>query len=397
MQRHYSDWLKAYLEYSSYAEAPDHMRFWSGVSAIAGALQRKCWIEQGYFRWYPNFYIIMVAPPGVVQKTTTAGIAMNLLRKVPGVKWGPDVVTWQSLVKTFAEAKVMFEATPGQWHAQCAMTMESGEFGNLLDPQDRPMVDLFVSLWDGKQGSFRKETKGSGNDEVENPWINMIACTTPSWIAGSFPEYMIGGGFTSRCIFVYAEKKTKLVPYPILERPVDIELMEARLVTDLTLISKMTGEFKMSAGAYEWGKAWYKHHFENPAPELNNERFGGYIARKQTHIHKLAMIFCAALGDSMIITEEHLGLAERMVTDLEPAMAMVFSKVGRSELSFHAEKLMEAVKNFGPISLTEAYFKVHSFFPNVKAFDDCLSGLTKSGQIALAQAGTDFFLTMKKR
>jgi hypothetical protein len=76
------------------------------------------------------------------------------------------------------------------------------------------MVDLLVSLWDGKQGAFEKKTKGSGSDSVENPWINLIACTTPAWIAGNFPEYMIGGGFTSRCIFVYAEKKAKLVAYP---------------------------------------------------------------------------------------------------------------------------------------------------------------------------------------
>jgi hypothetical protein len=80
------------------------MYFWVGVSAIAGALRRKVWIDQAYFRWHPNMYIILVAPPGIVSKSTTASVAMRLLRRVPGIKFGPDVVTWQALVGAFAEA-----------------------------------------------------------------------------------------------------------------------------------------------------------------------------------------------------------------------------------------------------------------------------------------------------
>ena len=91
--RNYADWLKAYLKYAEATEAPQHMHFWSGVSAVAGALRRKVWIDQAYFKWYPNFYIVLVAPPGIVSKSTTVGIAMDLLRKVPGIHFGPDVVT----------------------------------------------------------------------------------------------------------------------------------------------------------------------------------------------------------------------------------------------------------------------------------------------------------------
>lgn len=389
--RHHKDWIKAYLEYSSYSEAPAHMRFWSAVSAIAGALRRKVWIDQAYFKWYPNFYIVIVAPPGVVSKTTTAGVAMALLRKVKGIKFGPDVVTWPSLVTSFAESAEMFEYQ-GQWLTQCAMTLESGEFGNLLDPQDRQMVDLLVSLWDGKQGAFTKETKFSGKDSVENPWINLVACTTPSWIAGNFPEYMIGGGFTSRCIFVYAEKKAKEVAYPILEVPKDLPQQAERLVEDLTQISNLVGEYRLTPEAYEWGKAWYHHHNTTVNKKLTDERFGGYLARKQTHIHKLSIILAASESDSMWITDRHLALADTMVSDLEDDMAMVFSKIGRSDESYHSETLLSYIKKMGKVEWAQAYAHVHRYFPGLRDYEDIVAGLVKSGQLLLTQENGAVYL-----
>ena len=186
-KRNHADWIQSFLEYSAFGEAPRHMYFWSAVSAVAGALRRKVWIDQAYFRWYCNFYICLVAPPGIVSKSTTAGTALALLRRVPGIKFGPDVVTWPALVSAFAESTEGFELN-GMMYPMSAMTLESSEFGNLLNPQDKEMVDLLVSLWDGKQGNFEKSTKHSWKDTVENPWINLIACTTPAWIAGNFPE-----------------------------------------------------------------------------------------------------------------------------------------------------------------------------------------------------------------
>ena len=167
--RHYGDWLKAYLKYAEATEAPQHMHFWSGVSAVAGALRRRVWIDQAYFKWYPNFYIVLVAPPGIVSKSTTVGIAMDLLRKVPGIHFGPDVVTWQSLVERFASITEAFEYQ-SDFHPMSAMTLESSEFGNLLDPQDKEMIDLMVALWDGKQGGFEKSTKNK-----ELAWLFAIS------------------------------------------------------------------------------------------------------------------------------------------------------------------------------------------------------------------------------
>lgn len=392
MTRHHPDWLKAYLDYSAHMEAPRHMRFWCGVSAIAGALERKVWIDQAYFRWYSNFYVILVAPPGVVSKSTTSGVAMSLLREVPGVQFGPDIVTWPALVTGFANSAKAFEYPPHTWHTMSAMTLESSEFGNLLNPQDREMVDLYVTLWDGKQGAFKKETKTSGNDSVENPWINMIACTTPAWIAGSFPEYMIGGGFTSRCVFVFADKKEQRVAYPIRRVPPDLMHQKTLLIEDLAKINQLIGEYKLTDDAYAWGTEWYERHWDNPPAQLNDDRFGGYLARKQTHIHKLAMVLAAARGPDLWITDQHLATADRMVSDLETDMVQVFGRIGRTDESMHTERLLQYIRTSGRVEWTAAYRQVHQFFPGLRDYESILAGLIKAGLVAMSQEGGAVYL-----
>lgn len=379
------------MEYASFSEAPKHMHFWTAVSTIAGALRRRVWIDMAYFRWHPNFYIILVAPPGIVSKSTTAGIGMSLLKKVPDIRFGPDVVTWQALVTGFAESTMSYEYQ-GEFHAQSALTIESSEFGNLLNPQDKEMVDLLVSLWDGKPGAFEKKTKGSGCDSVENPWINLIACTTPAWIAGNFPEYMIGGGFTSRCIFVYAEKKAKLVAYPTQVVPMDLKQTAQKLVDDLSQISLMVGQYELTPEAIDWGQAWYASHFASKHLHLDDERFGGYLARKQTHIHKLAMILAAAEGATLSITAEHLAVAHQMVTDLEPDMQFVFSKIGKTEDAIYAERLIWYVVKRGGCLYQEAYRFVHAHFPKMQDFEAVITGAIRSGYLILKQKGSEMWL-----
>lgn len=327
---------------------------------------------------------------------------MNLLRKVPGIHFGPDVVTWQALIGAFQGVKEEFklvDAATGEiiYVPMCAMTIESSEFGNLLNPQDKDMVDLLVTLWDGKQGAFTKITKMSGNDSVENPWINIVACTTPAWIAGNFPEYMIGGGFTSRCLFVYAEEKAKYVAYPGLHVPANLGDVEKALIHDLEYISNaFVGPYTLDQPAVDWGEAWYKHHYEKRPDGLDDERFGGYIARKQTHIHKLAMVLAAATSDQQIITAENLALANTMVTELETDMPRVFAKIGRSEESVQAERLLGYIRRRGKAPYQEAYRFIHAYFPDLKDYEGIVAGLIRAGYIRLLQEGADMVLEAVK-
>lgn len=381
--RRLSNWLRGFAEYARFGEAPDNTLFWTGVCTVAGALRRKVWIDMGYFKWTPNFYVILVAKPGIISKSTTANIGMNLLRQVPGIKWGPEVVTWQSLVQNMAEAQESFvDPDTGEYVPMSAITICSDEFGNLLNPQDREMVDIFVGLWDGKEGTFEKKTKSSGNDAIVNPFINIIACTTPAWISGNFPEYMIGGGFTSRCVFVYADKKRQLVAYPKRQMSAagDVTQLKSDLIHDLEAISLMAGEMRLTEEAYVWGEEWYEKHWTERHTHLDPDQFGGYLARKQTHIHKLAMVLSAAQDDSRVIGPELLDLAAKLTTGLETDMNKVFSSIGQNEITRLSAQLMEIIEREGQLTLQQLYTKVfrHASYDD---FQDALQGCINAGHL----------------
>lgn len=332
---------------------------------------------------------------------------MNLLRQVPGVKFGPDVVTWQKLAQSLAQSKVMVPiglvdptatgADPllnTKMMPMSAITIESSEFGTFLNPNDREMVDVLVSLWDGKKGTFVKATKTQGDDVIENPFVNILACTTPSWLEGNFPEYMIGGGFTSRCIFLYAEEKRNYIAYPKDHLPKDFLSMGDTLVADLEIISLLRGEYIVSPDAATWGKQWYEEHYRNKPPHLDNNRFGGYLARKQTHIHKLAMVLAASGSDDLVIHRETLERANALISALELDMPRVFDKIGTSPESRGASELVSLVRNYGNIEQATLYrqmFRTFSYDDFVKA----LNSAVQAGHVEVRNDGGKIMVRIK--
>lgn len=388
--RNFPDWIPAYLEYASVTEAPRRMHFWSAVGTVAGALRRRVWIDMRRFCWYPSFYIIFVGPPGIVAKSTTIDISTDLLKQVPGIKFGPNAITWQALVTAFAAASESFE-WQGEWHPMSPLTLVASELGSLLNLQDKEMVNLLIELWDGKK-TYEKITKMSGNDTVEAPWINLQAGTTPHWVADNMPQAMIGGGLSSRCIFVYGDTKERYVAYVDEMVGKGDATLRSKLIQDLEQIAMLCGPFNINERARAWGRDWYERFWKDAASRMDDQMLEGYAARKQTHMHKVAMVLSASRGDSREITEEDLQLAETMLVDIEADMHRVFSRIGRTEDSMQAERFIEYVRRKGTISYHEAYKMIHIYFPDFRDFEGILSGAIQSGQLEIMTTAAGMFL-----
>jgi len=316
---------------------------------------------------------------------------MDILRAVPGINFGPDAVTWQSLVTSFSTACESFEHN-GEFLSMSAVTLLASEFGNLLNLADADMVNLFITLWDGRQ-RYEKQTKMSGNDIIDAPWINILACTTPSWISTNMNQLATAGGLTSRTIYVFADAKENFIAYLDEHAPANVEQMKLDLIHDLEYISmNLSGPFHITKDARDWGNEWYtnlwKNHYSPDKPDWTK----GFIARKQTHLHKMAMILSVSRDDKMMITAEDLQLSEEMLRSVESNLDRVFAHVGRSDESIQAERFIDFIKKAGELEYANAYKSIHTFFPDFRDFEGIVSGAVRSGQIRMVQKGNDFWL-----
>jgi len=386
MARKLKDWLQGYVEYTKYSEAPLSFHFWTGVSTIAAALQRRVWIDQGYFQWIPNFYIILVAPPGVATKSVTISIGTKMLRELNTIRFGPNVITWQALVQSLAASTEMFELD-GEYITQSALHINASELGTFLNPQDREMVDILVDLWDGRAEPFRKVTKMSGTDIIHNPCLNIIAATTPAWLTGYMPEHFIGGGLTSRCIFLFAQKKAQLIPYPASHFGKENQELYGKLIHDLEQIAMLAGPVTMTPEAQAWGKEWYEHHWTSPPPSaLNSDRYAGYLSRKQTHIHKLAIVLMAARRDELVLTLDDLQNAEQLVSSTEKQLPVVFDEVGKTSEGKAISELVQLVHRAGSIEVGELYRHLYRLM-SYNVFKETLISAQRTGFVQVFQMG----------
>lgn len=325
-KRTLDNWMKAYAIFTDQTEAPREFHMWSSISAIAGALGRKCWIDMGTFTLYPSFYIIFVAPPGVATKSVTAGIAMDMLQSTKSTYLFQGSITWQAIIDQLQDQAV--QITIGDQKLEMSsMQVFASELGVLLKKDDDSMVDMLVDLWDGKL-KLERRTRGGGMISVARPFINLMGCTTPSWLSSYAEAYMIEGGFFSRAIFVYADKKEKLVAYP--KGLIDIELKTA-LEDDLKKISQMKGEFTLTDEAIAWGEVWYENLWKNPPEHLTSDNLQSYKSRRQSHLHKVAMVLSAAESNSMVITMEHMATAEQILLLAEKHLSTIHDSIVTTE------------------------------------------------------------------
>ena len=103
MARQLIDWIDGYLKYTDNSEPPQMFRLWCAISVIASVLQRKCRLEWGTITFYPNMYVVLVAPSGKARKGTAMGPALDFLEDL-NIKLAAEAITREALIRELANA-----------------------------------------------------------------------------------------------------------------------------------------------------------------------------------------------------------------------------------------------------------------------------------------------------
>ena len=385
VKRRLDDWISSYLEYTEYSESPISYHTWAAVSAVASALQRKTHFQWADTTIYPNLYVILVGPSGHARKGEPVNNIRGILDDL-GIKVVEEDITEEALIREIKLSENFFDRNSkgGTFDkvAQSPVTICAEEL-SVFCGQQNTRVLAYLTNWYDSRNKWGRRTKGSTVEEIAGICINMLASTAPDWFPYIFTHEAVGGGFTSRCVFVVEERKRKSVSNPNLFPP--RPGFKEDLMHDLEIISGMVGEYRFTPEALEAYEKWYLEQDEIAMSGkliLGEPVLQSYESRRATLIKKICMILCASYKNSYEVELEDFQRALTLLTVTEEKMPAVFRGYGRSKYAEDTEAILSYIIRQGPVRKSDL---VKAFYRNVddQAFESILSVLVQMKTVGM--------------
>lgn len=320
--RKLGNWIQEFRTYMTGRGSPEAFTKWAGIFAIASALERKTWIKTRKGILYPNLYCIFVGPPGA-GKTLASSLVYDLVNSIEDLHLAPSSVTKASLIDAFEHARRDI-IRPGQDPALVtfnALTVISNELGTFIPAYDSEFMNVLTDLYDNKVYSETRRT-AKINIKIDNPWLNILAPTTPSYLNQFLPEGAWDQGFLSRCLLIYSGTEAPGELFG--EDEGYSEQKERDLRSDLFQITRLFGKFTFEEDVAKALTAWHK---AGGAPAPDHPKLTHYNTRRTAHLLKLCMIACASDNDSLVITLDHYVEALDWLVAMETAIPDIFKSM----------------------------------------------------------------------
>ena len=375
------NWVDSYLEYYEDTESARAFHRWTAMSLIAAVLRKKTHLSLGRISIYPNMYIVFVAPPGTARKSQAIDFGLKILREIKGIHLSAESITREALLQDLEGCKDTTPLPTGGEMEHSSMSIISKEFESFLGHKtdNTKMLVLLTDLFDGSDEPWRYRTKQSGSNEVPPVYINLLGATTPDSLAQQLPASAIGGGLTSRILFIWGTGKYKKCPIPV--ESLELRELKKKLVLDLDRISNMAGTFIFTKEAKDFWIDWYNNYEElDPRRLCLDNSFDGWYSRKPMYILKIAQICSAAETSSLDITVSHLQRAIKEIETVEVDMGRAFKQVGRSDITSDVAAIVEIVKAHGLITEKKLLGMVWRDI-DARKFENVITTACRSGKV----------------
>lgn len=313
------------MEVVKYTEPPKMYHTWVALSTLAGALQRKCCLQHGSVRLFPNLYIVLVGPPGRCRKGTAMGFGKKLLHELE-VPLAAQSLTREALGEALLKSESQIPDPEGKViKIHSSLTVFSDELIVFIGRQNQTLIDDLTD-WFDCHDSWEYKTKTQGGVNISNLWVNILGATTPEVLRNMLPADAIGGGLTSRLILVFEANKDHIEPFPAWGP--EQEKLWDKLVHDLKQIHQLNGNFRVARDVHSAYIEWYT--LMHSKPPFEDHRLAYYMERRQIHLLKMCMILSASRSNDMIITLSDFERAVKLLERTEVKMPQAFTGVGKN-------------------------------------------------------------------
>lgn len=340
--------LQTFIKFTENTEIPSIFSLWVGVSTISAALGRDCFIDFGHVTIFPNMYIVLVAGSAKCRKSTAIGVGRKLIEKVnPKIQMLSQKMTPEALIGALCGLRAGGETSIVNEAEGIIIT---DELSTLIDRNafKSGMIPVLTKLYDGED--FQYETKSRGIELVRNPCLSMLGGSTTQWIRESIPTVAIGGGFTSRVIFVFRDTYERIVAWPKMTE--DNIKRGNDLVHDLSTIAKMRGGFILTENAHKVFESEYRTFMEK-SHLFADPNLSGYAGRRHTMLLKVAMTVSASSKDTRVITPDDLAVAINALRMAEKDMPKVLQAIRTEFVGDVCEQILNIIITHKVVSRAE--------------------------------------------
>ena len=336
-------WIEKYLEWTIDTEPKDSFHLWTAISLVAGALQKRVYISVGGSRRYANMYIILVGPSGKSRKTTAIEYGERLLRQTSAIICPDAISGWQAFSHMMNQDWVIQEENiPGLGMVKHRSVTAFAKELRVFLRDDTDFVAMLTSLFDTddvwEYYSIKHELQ-----RVNWAFFNMLGATNREYLRTMLPSEAIGGGYTSRVIFIVEENKRGSRPSPKMDSGLQEDLIdELMTITGLAGPAQETTEFMKTFGKWYIGQ---DKETSNGHPPVPGENFSSYCSRRGLHVKKLSLISAVSRTGGLRIEEEDFDWALGVLESAEQRMPMAFAGFGKAQyagLTFQVLQILEA-------------------------------------------------------
>ncbi len=377
-----------------HTDAPNNFITWSALSLIGATLKNNVYLKIGTYTLFPNQFIVLVAPPGIGK-----GTAMNMVKGIidETKKLGDavantlsDRITAERIIERIADgwptapSVIGSSISPGKIDHNVMLFSE--ELRVLLGASEWMLTFLEVA-W--SQSTFDYQTKNKGSVSITSMCCSLLAASVPDFLRNVNHEasMVITGGFSSRCLFIYAEAPSKDLPWPqpLEQNPISKGIYD-KLVTDLQAISKLRGEYRVDTGARIRLETFLKHNRVNALRD-DSEAVANFRARIKAHVIKLAMVLSASRNDSLIISDMDMMNAIAETSKITLSLEKLFRGAGDSFDAVTTSRIQAFVEKVGQTTRHEIMRALHRHIGSFETLDRILSVLMAIGFCQAALVG----------
>lgn len=418
--------VKDWLEYCGNSESPVIFNLWSGISTLSSCLDRDNTLQIGRFNYFANMYIFLVGP-AAVRKSSSASLGKKLLKKYTDCKFGPTDTAGkkQGLLSSFyskyyvpTEEEKMADEFAAQMAATDAKPSEhteptkpnqfasafakkridderkprkkreareeitsrslfifADELSTLIGLNQIEMINFLTEIYycpDQYEYTLSKESRN-----IDNVYLNLIGCITPTSLAAHLPPQSVGQGFTSRAIMVYeGVARKKVFPAPILD--VDLEAKIGRVLCDA---ENFDGKFAISPDAMRALDTLYNDYTTN----INDTRFQHYEQRRLDHLIKLCMVMAIGEGRERIALRD-VADAQVILEATEVNMASSLGELGLDKITVSKQHMREMIVASWPLGVSISVLRTNMLRDmQGRDFDAALAAFVEAGLCMLTE------------